>query len=134
MKRMYANNTRLSMLFLLLAVVAVAQTPQSVLDLFRVAAQALAERDVRGFLEQFDPAMKGYDVLRQRAALLMGAESSVEIVRDEGDDRRREMQIDWLLRVGSGASKRRILNVTVERQGRAWKITALDPVEFFSRD
>ena len=113
---------------------AAAQTPQAVLDMFRVAAQALAERDVQGFLGQFDPAMKGYDVLRQNAALIAGAESSVEIVSDEGDGRRREMQIDWWLRVSGGVSKRRLLKVTSERQGRAWKVTSLDPVTFFSRD
>ena len=119
------------------AVVAVAQTPEGVLDLFRTAAQALADRDVPRFLGQFDPEMKDFDVLRQRVTLLVaaeGAESSIEVVRDEGDDKRRELEIDWLLRVGTGNSKRKILKFTVERRGRGWKITSLDAVEFFSRD
>ena len=51
-----------------------------------------------------------------------------------GDDKRRELEIDWLLRVGTGNSKRKILKFTVERRGRGWKITSLDAVEFFSRD
>jgi hypothetical protein len=119
------------------AVMAVAQTPDGVLDLFRTAAQALADQDVPRFIEQFDPEMKNLDVLRQRVTLLVaaeGAESSIEVVRDEGDDKRRQLEIDWLLRVGTGTSKRKILKLTVERRGRGWKVTALDAVEFFSRD
>ena len=128
------RNSKLAVLVLLLTSVATAQTPQPVLDMFRVAARALADRDVQGFLEQFDPAMKDYEELRRRAALLVaveGAESSIEVVSDEGDNQRRLMQIDWLLRVGTGAPKRRVLSFTVERRERAWKITALDPVNFF---
>jgi hypothetical protein len=126
-----------AVLFALLAAVAVAQTPQGVLDMFRGAAQALAERDVRGFLDNFDPAMKGYDVLQQRVTLLVGAaaaESSIEVVSDEGDGQTRKMQIDWFLRAGTSAPKRQIVKVTVERRGRSWKITTFEPVEFFSRD
>lgn len=134
---MNADKKRLPILVLLFVAVGAAQTPQTVLDMFRVAAEALAERDVQGFLEQFDPAMKDYDALRQRATLLVateGAESSIEVVRDAGDLQRRQMQVDWLLRVGPGAQKRRILSITVERRERGWKITALEPVEFFSRN
>jgi len=116
------------------AATAGAQTPQPVLDLFRTAAEALSERNVPRFLEQFDPAMKDYDVLRQHVTLLVGtdgAQSSIEVVSDEGDDKRRALEIDWLLQVGTGAAKREILKVTVERQGRGWKITALKPLDFF---
>jgi len=130
---MNADRKRLLTL-VLLAAVAMAQTPQGVLDTFRVAAEALSGRDVKRFLEQFDPEMKDFEVLRQNATLLVGAEgaaSSIEVVRDEGDAQRRAMEIDWLLRVGTGASKRGILKVTVERRGRGWKITALEPVGFF---
>ena len=122
------------LILLLLAALAGAQTPDGVMDLFRTAARALADRDVPLFLEQFDREMKDYDVLRQRVTLLVaeeGAQSSIEVVRDEGDDKRRQMEIDWLLRVGTGTPKRRVLKFTVERRGRAWKITALDAVEFF---
>src|SRR5437868_13638985 len=121
---MNADKKLLPVLFLLLASVAKAQTPQAVLDVFKVAAETLAARDVPRFLEQFDPAMKDYDVLRQRVTLLVGeegAESSIEVVTDEGNDQRREMQIDWLLRVGTGTPKRGMLKITVERRGRAWE-------------
>src|SRR5882762_3319176 len=105
---MNADKKRLSILFLLLAAVAEAQTPPGVLDIFRVAAEALAEPNVPRFLQQFDSAMKDYEALRQHVTLLVatdGAESSIETVSDEGDDQRREMQIDWLLRVGTGTPK-----------------------------
>jgi hypothetical protein len=128
---------RLPISILGLALVATAQTPQPVLDMLRVAAQALAEKDVPGFLDQFDRAMKGYDELGRQVTLLVAAEaaeSSIEVVRDEGDDRRREMQVDWLLRAGNSAPKRKIIAITVERSGRSWKITALNPIDFFSPD
>ena len=125
---------RLPTLLLIAAALATAQTPEAVLNLFQTAAQALADRDVPKFLEQFDAGMKDFDVLRQRVTLLVaseGAESSIEVVSDDGDGQRRVMEIDWLLRVGTGASKRRVLKFTAERRGRAWKITSLEPVEFF---
>jgi len=104
------------------------------LDVFKTAAEALSNRDVAKFMEQFDPAMKDYDVLKQNITLLVGAEgaqSSIEVVSDEGDDKSRALEIDWLLRVGTGTAKREILKVTVERRGRGWKITALAPIDFF---
>ena len=134
---MNADKKRLALLAVAFMAGAVAQTPETVMDMFRTAARALAEQDVRRFLDQFDAGMKDFDVLRQRVTLLVaseGAESSIEVVRDDGDDQRREMQIDWVLRVGTGASKRRVVKFTVERRGRVWKITAADPVEFFSPD
>lgn len=120
---------------LFLAAALFAQTPAAVLDLLRTAAQALAEGDARRFLEQFDPAMARYDALARNVALLVAsqtAESSIEVIREEGGERRRTMELDWLLRAGAAPPKRQVVKVTVERRGRAWKITALDPVEFFA--
>ena len=122
----------LPILALIFAATAAAQTP--VLDVFKTAAEALSNRDVAKFMEQFDPALKDYDVLKQNITLLVGAEgaqSSIEVVSDEGDDKSRALEIDWLLRVGTGTAKREILKVTVERRGRGWKITALAPIDFF---
>ena len=113
-----------------------AQTPSGVLDLLGLATRALADKDARAFLECFDRGITGYDALARHVAVLVGsegAESSVEIVKDEGDDRRRTLEVDWLLRVGTAPARREILKIEVERQGRGWKITALAPVEFFAR-
>ena len=112
-----------------------AQSPA--LEPLRSAAEALAERDAARFLNQFDPAMKGYETLREQVGALVaadGAASTLEIVSEQGDQRRKTLEIDWLLRVGPGAAKRRILKFVVERQSRAWKITSLDAVEFFRKE
>jgi hypothetical protein len=130
------NANRRVLAALLLCDPVLAQTPGPVLDLLRTATQALSERDTRRFLEQFDPAMPRYDALARNAALLVasqGAESSIEVIGDEGDGLVRRLELDWLLRAGASPAKRQVVKVTVERRARTWKITALDPVEFFAQ-
>jgi hypothetical protein len=120
---------------------AFAETPAGVLSLFADAAQALANDDATGFLDQFDRGMPEYAELRTNVeALLNGSEtiSTVEVVSDQGDGRRRSLELDWLLAVneknapgGRKDTRRAVLKCRVERQGKRWKIVALEPVNFF---
>jgi hypothetical protein len=108
--------------------------PKDVLDFFRTAAEALADKDAAAFLGHFDRKMADYDELeREVRALLDRSEtgSSIEIVSDEGNDRKRNLQLDWLLRIDEDSPRRQIVKCTIEKQGRRWRITSLEPVSFF---
>ena len=126
---------RLVVLFLAFVAASWAETPKDVLEFLRTAAEALADQDPNGFLDHFDPNMAGFSTLRDEVAVLANAnvESTIEFVSDEGDDKRRDMQLDWVLRVNGGRPKHELVQVRAEKQGKKWKITALEPVEFFKK-
>ena len=129
-------------LFLMAATIACAEPPADVVELFREAADALANDDADTFLAKFDRNMTGYAALRDEIVGLLAAHdvgSTIEVVNDEGDGQKRSLDLDWLLVIseknsGSGPreTRRRVLKCRIERQGRQWKIVALDPLEFFA--
>jgi hypothetical protein len=128
-------------LFLIAALTLFAETPAGVLDLFRETAEALAGNDGDAVLAKFDSNMPGYTVLRDEIAGLLAAYdigSTIEVINDDGDEQKRALDLDWLLVLteknvdnGRKETRRRIVKCTVVKQGRRWKITAVDPVEFF---
>jgi len=128
-------------LFLIAATMALAEPPADVLELFREAADALANDDSDMFLAKFDSNMAGYAAFRDEIAGLLAAHdvgSTIEVVNDEGDDQKRSLDLDWLLVIseknsvnGTKETRRRVLKCRIERQGKQWRIVALEPVEFF---
>ena len=74
-----------------------------------------------------------------REALLAEAEvsSSIEILHDAGDDGRRSLELDWMLEItleqaASPVERRRAtVKCAIERRAKQWKVTALDPIDFF---
>jgi hypothetical protein len=127
--------SRRALLSAALASVALADPPQPVLDLLRSAAEALADQDPMAFLNLFDRAMPGYDRLRDEILALLAAQdisSTIEIVNDQGSDTARDLDLDWVLRIGSSEPRRALLKCRVERRGRSWKFTQFSPVEFFA--
>jgi hypothetical protein len=111
------------------------QPPNDVLDFFRSAADALVNQDSRTFLDHFDPNMPGYLSLENDIKALENADvsSTIEFVSDTGDDKARELQIDWLLRVNGGQPRRQIIQCSIRKQGKKWKITSFKPVDFFAQ-
>jgi len=108
--------------------------PKEVLDFFRTSAEALADKDADAFLDHFDSKMPGYEALASDVrSLLERSEigSSIEIVEDQGDQHRRMLQLDWLLRIDQNLPRRQIVKCTIEKQGRKWKIVAFDPLGLF---
>jgi hypothetical protein len=103
------------------------------MDLLRNEAEALANQEPGLFMEGFDRDMPGFAKLQEQIERLAAEEvaSSVEVVRDEGDGRARSMELDWLLKIGREQPRRAILKCRVEKRGRKWKITSLEPIEFF---
>lgn len=126
---------------LLAALMAFADVPAEVWKVFTDAAEALANDNLSGFLAQFDPNMPGYSTLRMNVEALMNGNeviSSIAPVTDEGDNQKRTLELDWLLGVDSQddpgvrtTSRRGIVKVRVEREGKNWKIVSLEPLDFF---
>jgi hypothetical protein len=118
----------------LFSVAAMAQTPTAVLDLLRAASQVLTEQKPEVFMDQFDDAMPGYKDLEANVTALTAlgpVSSTLEIARDSDGLSRREIDVEWLLRVGALAPKRATLKLTLERRDGKWHIVALDRLEFF---
>ena len=114
-----------------------AETPPDVIQFLRSTAAILANVGDFGpqeFLDRFDRDMPNYAAFRGYVeALVARAEigSAIEIVKDSGDDRRRSIALDWVLEVQDQLPRRKILKCTIEKRGKKWVFTSLEPVEFF---
>jgi len=145
--------TRRTLLALPFALRLRADAASDVWSLIRDAADSLTEADAPGFLDCFDPKMPGYEELRTNVAALIaesappppmaqsdreGIFCSIGLVSEEGDDKARSLELDWILdvrqRSGAVGATRRQQNVKlrVEKQGKKWRIVALDPIGFFA--
>ena len=127
------------------AVVAVrlqaADAGREVLELVADAAGSLSAGDAAGFLRAFDRNMPGYAKLRENVAGLVAlgeVQSSIDPLEDAGDERKRMVQFQWTLRILRGqaatASVRReqVVKCTVEKVSGKWRVTELEPVDFFA--
>src|SRR5215471_1301196 len=121
------------------AVCLAADVQQEVMDLFTDLAASLSANDAQGFLAPFDPNMPGYAKLRDEIAGLTRAgeiQSSVEVVKNEGDATHRTVEVDWRLRVRHNVSatastpREQHLVFKLEKRGRKWKILSLDHLEY----
>jgi len=113
-----------------------AESPPAILEVLRLAGEALANRDEAAFLEQFDKEMPDLQKLKDQVAELLAANevaSTIDVVTDQGDDQHRDMQLDWVLRIGDGEARRRVVKITLAKRGKRWKITALEPLDFFRK-
>jgi hypothetical protein len=128
-------------LLLLISMVAVADPAADVLTVVSAAAGALTNDDAAAFLDNFDRNMPEYSTLRTNIEGMLAAYeigSTIEVVSDEGDDQIRSVELDWLLLAtrkdainGAQETRRRVVKCRLERHGKRWKITRLEPVEFF---
>lgn len=109
-------------------------TPKDVRDFILAAGEALSNKDARAFLEHFDPKMPAYEIFDYYIEGLVARDSvisSIEIYTDKGDDRLRTLELDWTLSVDAERSQRKIVKVNITKQGKKWKITSLEPIDFF---
>jgi hypothetical protein len=131
-------------LFLIpLALCLAADPAQEVLDLVTGMAASLSAGNAREFLAAFDPAMPGYQQLRENVNALTrqeAVESFVDVASDEGDAQKRTVQLNWRMRLKrnsdatASTGREQVLKCRFEKQGRKWRITALEPVDFFAPD
>ena len=118
-----------------------ADDAQQVWDLFTQLAAALSAGNPGEFMQYFDRAMPGYETLRADVSgLLLGYEvhSSIELLNDEGTGAARMVELDWFLQIverldTAGTTRRRErVRCRLAKQGKKWRITALDPLTFFA--
>lgn len=120
---------------------ALADASSDALTAISDAAEALANDDVSGFLDQFDSDMPNFAVLRAEVEGLLGAStvgSTVDVITSEGDDQSRALELDWVLMLsaknsgtGGKETRRGVVKCRIARKGKSWKITAIEPVDFF---
>jgi hypothetical protein len=125
-------NKRLLASLLAACLTAVGQNrPPEQMEVFRGASEALANLDADAFLDQFDPHMPQYEKLRDEIRDLIGTAqeigSTIDVITLDGN----KLELDWLLKIDNNEPRRQIVKCQVEKQGKKWKITALEPVEFF---
>ena len=117
-----------------------ADPSEEVVDLITSAAASLSAGNAAAFLAAFDRAMPGYEKLRANVAALerqAEVQSFIDLVEDEGDDRRRSVELDWVLRIrreqeATASRRQQRVKIRVEKSGRKWRIVALEPLEFFA--
>jgi len=126
---------------LALAAPLVADARQEILDLFTDMASALSEGNGFAFLTHIDHSMPDYEKFQQNIlALVDQAEvlSAIDLLKDEGDDRTRSVEVDWFLQIrsreqsGPLVRRREIVNCRLARAKKKWKVTSLDPVSLFA--
>ena len=132
---------RIVLLIPLAACCRAADPAQEVLDLVADAAASLSAGNVPRFMKAFDPAMEGYAKLRDNVTGLIAlgeVQSLIDPVEDEGDDRRRTVQLQWTLRLqrgeqsASSVRREQVVKCKVEKQRGKWRIVGLEPIEFFA--
>ena len=125
-----------------------ADSAQQVYDLFADMAAALSAANPQGFLADCDESMPGYNRLSEDVTALVReylVQSSLELNKNEGDDQKRTVEVDWLMTlrpVGEGtfskpegmasANREQVLKCTAAKRGRKWKIVSLEPLDFFT--
>ena len=113
------------------------ERPAPQMEVFRDIAEALANRDADTFLEQFDRQMPDYETLRAEIRELLAVTqeigTTVDVISDEGDEQKRSLELDWVLKLDTADPRRQIVKCQIQKQGKKWKITRLEPVEFFRK-
>lgn len=123
--------------------VAWAQSTPDVMEFLRSLATTLSTAHTSGdqgapepglFLDNFDSSMPGFATFRNEIEELVTTAmvgTQIEVISDDGDENKRMLQLDWILEIDGQQTRRKIINCTIERVKGKWKVTALDPIEFF---
>jgi hypothetical protein len=101
----------------------------------------IAAANTQKFMQAFDPTMPGYAQLRDNVMGLEQSgdvESSVDLLKNEGGDAARTIVVDWSLNLISqdtnveSLRRRETVTLTLEKRGKNWRITAIDPRTLFA--
>lgn len=118
-----------------------ADTHTDIIDVFGAMAAALSDNNVPEFMKNFDKDFPAYDTLQIQITALVtdtSVSSSIEPIKDEGDEAKRTVEMDWYMQVRSNApngpsfARREIIHCELRKQGKHWKIVSLAPMEFFA--
>jgi hypothetical protein len=120
----------------------IADTHNEIVDVVSYMANALSTVNLPKFMDAIDKSMPDYDKLKSKVAALMNQTeitSSIETVKEEGDDTTRTVDLDWYLEIRSLAPdgpierRREIIHCELLRKDKKhWKIASLKPLDFFA--
>ena len=108
---------------------------------FANMAAALADSNVSEFMKPSDKEMPGYDTLKAEIASLITqyqVSSSIEPMKEEGDDSKRSVDLDWYLQIRSQLDngpitvRRKVIHCELRKEGKHWQIVSLQPIDFFA--
>jgi hypothetical protein len=105
-------------------------------------ANALSTVNAPKFMDAFDKTMPEYETLKSNVPALMNQSeitSSIEIIKEDGDDTKRVLDLDWYLEIrsrlpdGPIERRREIIHCELVRKDKKhWKIVSLKPMNFFA--
>lgn len=132
--------TRRLLLLLPVAACLRADSEKDARDLIASVAGALSAGKVALFLDAFDPALPGFDKLRDDVAGLTSEADlgcNIEVRSNEGDDTERTLTLDWILEIehkdaSPGVTRRqKTVKCQLKKTGKRWRIVAFDPLDLF---
>jgi hypothetical protein len=107
-----------------------ATTPE--LKVISDLANYLSEGNGPGAIDAFDKSMPNYQTLSDNI-FAMVAQADISCTIDPIEQKGNVIEVDWFLKLNSkadeGPTERRQMNVkvTINKVGKKWKITAIDP-------
>jgi hypothetical protein len=116
------------------------ETPE-IWDLLTQVASALSRGNLTEFLDSFDRSLPGYQTLEANARALLGeyeVQSSIEVLNEETSGAARTVELDWFLQLeeqrdaGAVTRRRERVHCRLEKRGKKWKITGIEPLAFFA--
>lgn len=132
--------TRRGLLVAFIALPLSADDAQQVWNLLSGLATALSQGDAVGFMGAFDHSMPGYQELQSNILGLFAqyqVSSSIDVVRDKGDDQMRTVEADWFLQIveqqdtQSVTRRRELVRCQFVRQKKNWRIIGFAPMGLF---
>ena len=110
-------------------------------DLLTQVASALSRGNLTEFLDSFDRSLPGYQTLEANATALLReyeVQSSIELLSEETSGAARTVELDWFLQLeeqrdaGAVTRRRERVHCRLEKRGKKWKITGIEPLAFFA--
>jgi hypothetical protein len=118
-----------------------ADASEQAYELAASAASYLSSGNAEGFVDLLDRSMPGYEEFTtQVRGLLLQTEvqSSVVVLRNEGDEAARALELDWFLQLrarddtASVLRRREVVKCQVRKAGRKWKFFTFSPQTLFA--
>lgn len=113
-----------------------AEQKPPLLDVLKKFADYISQSNSSGALGFVSQDMPGYHAFEANLSALLAQNDvlcSIEVRNEDGDEQTRRGETDWYVQVKSkeenGPTERRqeVVKVTVTKQGKNWKIVALEP-------
>jgi hypothetical protein len=118
-----------------------ADAHDDVMEVVTSMAGALTEVNLPKFMAAFSKDMPEYGTIESNVGAMMNnadVSSSIQPLTEEGDDRARQVDLDWFIEVrsleqdGPLVRRREVVHCELRKDKKQWKIVALKPLDFFA--